>query len=194
LASGPPPSHFVICPFGDDVVLRKLKLADSDQTLNDYLLGNCPSDHANHFARTYVYVDSRQSSPREAVGFITLIACHVTNQHVRPFVNGSGLDEYQFHYPAIKIARLAVCEDFQRMNLGRSLVEFTIALSLEIYEMVGCRIVAVDANKPAIKFYEKAGFVVLESPKNREKDNPFMYLDLHQHINKEQLDAAINST
>jgi predicted N-acetyltransferase YhbS len=72
-------------------------------------------------------------APRPVIGYITLLACHVTNQHVKPFVEeGTDLAGYSFNYPAIKIARLAVDEDHRGNDLGKKLVGLACAISVEI--------------------------------------------------------------
>lgn len=39
---------------------------------------------------------------------------------------------------------------------------------------VGCRFLVTDAKQPAVAFYEKMGFTLLDTDDNRERENPVM--------------------
>ena len=89
------------------------------------------------------------------------------------------IPEYNFSYPSVKIARLAVDTSLQRQGFGGNLVDYSIAvIKRHITPHVGCRFVVVDANRPAIEFYRKHGFTLVDTDANREKDHPLMFLDL----------------
>ncbi|NOS88926.1 MAG: GNAT family N-acetyltransferase [Methylococcaceae bacterium] len=85
---------------------------------------------------------------------------------------------YEF-LPAVKIARLAVDNRYRGSGIGSTLVDYAIALILDkIAENVGCRFVVTDAKSQAVSFYEKQGFVLLDSKGNQSTEHHLMFLDL----------------
>ena len=65
-------------------------------------------------------------------------------------------------YPAIKIGRLAVHEDYSRHGYGSKLLDLIKTLVIS-NRYSGCRFMTVDAYKDVIPFYEKNGFVRINS-------------------------------
>ncbi len=58
-------------------------------------------------------------------------------------------------------------------------MDYVIALIRDrIAENVGCRFVVTDAKGEAVSFYERQGFVLLDSEDNRAAEHPVMFLDL----------------
>lgn len=88
------------------------------------------------------------------------------------------------HYPAIKIARLAVDRRYARIGIGKTLVELGLAIVVEeICPRVGCRFVVVDAKRESVSFYErKCGFTALDTPANLSSERPVMFLDVHKAV------------
>lgn len=83
--------------------------------------------------------------------------------------------------PAIKVARLAVAQDFRRTTrgAGEALMRFAFATAVELSTRVGVRLITVDAYPDAVAFYERLGFVQNRSKEYRERARPSMRLDLH---------------
>lgn len=82
------------------------------------------------------------------------------------------------YFPAVRITRLAVDRRFRDRKMGWQLVDFSIKRIRDIAHVVGCRFVVVDAKLPAVKFYERCGFRMIDTLANREKRAPVMFLDL----------------
>ena len=61
------------------------------------------------------------------------------------------------HYPAVKIARLAVRKGIESKGLGRSIVVF-LQVFFILHNKTGCRFLTVDAYPASVGFYEKVGF------------------------------------
>ena len=60
-------------------------------------------------------------------------------------------------YPAIKIGRLAVHKDFQRMHIGSILLDWIVGFCLELRSDVGIRFISIDAyNKEKTKSLTRA--------------------------------------
>ncbi|WP_421855901.1 GNAT family N-acetyltransferase [Oricola sp.] len=89
-------------------------------------------------------------------------------------------EDYPYkHYPALKIARLAVDSRMRGTGIGTILVDLALGVANErVCPWVGCRFVVVDAKKESVKFYEKYGFTLLDTPDNRNSESPIMFIDL----------------
>ena len=83
-------------------------------------------------------------------------------------------------YPAVKIGRLAVCNEAQGSGLGREILYF-IKEWFYRNPRAGCRFITVDALRSAEAFYEKCQFRPLydASPKD---ETILMYYDLKRGI------------
>jgi GNAT superfamily N-acetyltransferase len=63
-------------------------------------------------------------------------------------------------YPAIKIGRLAVHNNYRKHGIGTFLIKAAMGkISDEIIKEIGCRYVTVDAYEQAVEFYKKLDFV-----------------------------------
>ena len=69
------------------------------------------------------------------------------------------------HFPALKIARLAVHAQYHKFAFGRTLVSFSVRRSQYIAGIAGCRFVIGDAKKPSVGFYEKCDFRLIDTEK-----------------------------
>ncbi|MEI6315500.1 MAG: GNAT family N-acetyltransferase [Syntrophus sp. (in: bacteria)] len=80
--------------------------------------------------------------------------------------------------PAVKIARLGVCSDLQRKDIGTLLINFTKKF-FTTGNRTGCRFLTVDAynREQVIRFYEKNDFNRLLEQLD-DQETVIMYLDL----------------
>ena len=81
-------------------------------------------------------------------------------------------------YPAVKIGRLGVCADMQRVGLGRQILDWLKILFLTS-NRTGCRFITVDAYNDlrTLGFYERNDFRFLTSADAKD-DTRQMYFDL----------------
>jgi GNAT superfamily N-acetyltransferase len=90
-------------------------------------------------------------------------------------------EAYKYAYPAVKIARLAIDLRHQGEGYGADIVSYCIAIIVkDVMPKVGCRFIVVDANKPAIDFYRKVGFTMVDTDANKALETPVMFLDLQR--------------
>jgi len=82
--------------------------------------------------------------------------------------------------PAVKIARLAVCREYQKKyGVGTSIIKWVFGGTLELSDSVGCRYVTADVKRESTGFYEKLDFKHLLSEKEEEKRSYLpVYFDL----------------
>lgn len=113
------------------------------------------------------------------VGYVTLVCGQIEVDGGEPAPDvGDAQFEYK-HYPAVKIARLAVDRRYRGTGLGRRLVDFSLGLARDnIASAVGCRFVVLDAKQQSVVFYEKNGFRLIDTETNRARAEPVMFLDL----------------
>lgn len=118
------------------------------------------------------------------LGYVTLVCGEVVTDESADapaggLVEAEGLIYFYTQYPAIKIARLAVDRRTRKAGIGTELINLSIGIATEfILPNVGCRFIIVDSKKPAIAFYERLGFTMLDTVANRERDEPVMFIDL----------------
>jgi GNAT superfamily N-acetyltransferase len=166
--------------------LNSFSMGDAKFTpLKSFLLNQAVNFHNKSIAKTYVAVRLQNTDegliedPNLSVfGYITLICSEIDIR------NGYDLQDcpYANNYeslPAVKIARLAVDKRYRNKGIGDNLVILAIAIATDnISPVIGCRFITTDAKSEAVKFYEKAGFTLLDTAINRAESAPIMFLDI----------------
>jgi ribosomal protein S18 acetylase RimI-like enzyme len=147
--------------------------------LKTFVRRNAKKYEEQNLARTYVI---HEDGTNKIVAYVTLVCSEVvTNENI---LAADGLNFPYDTYPAVKIARLLVDARYRgapSKGLGRTLVNFAQGLAREeVCPAVGCRFVVVESKQGSIGFYEKCGFTLIDTPENRRRNEPVMYLDLHK--------------
>ena len=169
--------NYIIRPLVQGDKVNKLKLRQEDGALSAFLQRSSGRFHSTNVAKTYVYVDALEAAPQKVFAYITILASEISKD------NGASTDDlpdfnYKF-YPAVKIARLAVDIKLHGKGFGKNLVSYALAIvKRQIMPHVGCRFMTVDANKPAVDFYRKCGFTLIDTSDNLGRDSPVMFVDL----------------
>jgi len=126
---------------------------------------DCGNEFLNEFLKKYAiqnqsrylvgvtYVMCENSA---IVGYITLSAASIKKVSIK---SKKPYDEV----PVLRIGRLAVDKKFQSKGIGKELLKFGIKKALELKENFGCVGIVVDAKPEAISFYEKYGFVKMNT-------------------------------
>ena len=145
----------------DDLPEFELRLLEPGDAFTGFSLGNARFQPLKTFlkrdskkfleqllASTYVLAESNVVR-----ACVTLVCGEVTaEKDIADQVEA----EFRYqHYPAVKIARLAVDSRYRGLGFGRKLVEFAVGCTLGISKIAGCRFVVVDAKRPSVVFYEK---------------------------------------
>jgi ribosomal protein S18 acetylase RimI-like enzyme len=148
--------------------------------LKNFLRRQARPYHNQDFAKTYGAF--RSDEPARVIGYVTLVCGQIeTEEDAGPAIEPE--TEYPYdHFPAVKIARLAVDRRYSGQGLGKSLVDFSLGtIKTQICPWVGCRFVVVDAKQASVGFYEKkCGFTMLDTEENRALASPIMFVDLHK--------------
>ncbi len=164
--------------------LRKLEASDTVQNfktgnssflpLKTFLQKQAKQFQQSSIAQTYVAI----TGDKRVIGFVTLTCSEIDLQNGYDVADCSQANGYEF-LPAVKIARLAVDTRYRGCGIGSILLDYSIALIRDrIVENVGCRFVVTDAKSEAVRFYEKQGFVLLDSEGNQSTEHRLMFLDL----------------
>ncbi len=142
-------------------------------------LKKCAKDfHQGNIAKSYVIVP--ESGNPKVYGYITIMCSEITLTGGHSIDDCPEANKYET-FPAVKIARLAIDSKLQKMGIGKNLTSFAISIAKEsILPNVGCRFLIVDSKKSAVRFYEKVGFTILNTEKNKKNKNPILFLDLHK--------------
>jgi GNAT superfamily N-acetyltransferase len=156
--------------------LTGLSLGDAAFTpLKIFLQKRALEFERQSLARTYA---AFQVEPRKVLGYITRVCGEVVTDAADACLI-AGVDYRYKHYPAVKIARLAVDQSVQGAGLGKYLVDLALGIAKrEVSPSVGCRFVMVDSKKNSVKFYERCGFTMLDTAPNKARPEPVMYVDL----------------
>lgn len=150
-------------------ILSSIEFDCGDDDLNEFLLTDSFTNIDNSLSKIYLclYEDI-------VIGFFSLSADSIK-------INKKLKIEYPL-YPAIKIGRLAIHKDFQRMKLGSIIIDWIVGFCLELRKDIGIRFLSIDAynQENVISFYKNNLFEVLQPNKNKNRRNMPMYKDLCQ--------------
>jgi GNAT superfamily N-acetyltransferase len=156
--------------------LAGLSLGHKDfSPLKNFLRYQAHSFHRRGLGRTYgAFVEGK------IVGYITLVCGQVSSED--QLKSKAEVDDFTYtHFPSVKIARLAVDKRYRGCQLGRRFINLSFGIVREeICPRIGCRFMIVDVKKSAVKFYEKCGFTILDTPDNKRRPEPVMFVDLHR--------------
>ena len=167
-----------------DFYIRKLDVSDTVQNfkvgneaflpLKTFLQKQAKQFQQSSIAQTYVAV----TDDKNIIGYVTLTCSEIDLQNGYELADCSQANNYEF-LPAVKIARLAVDNRYRNCGIGATLIDYAIALIQDnIAANVGCRFIVTDAKNEAVSFYEKQGFVLLDSEGNQVAEHRLMFLDL----------------
>lgn len=158
-----------------------------DDDLNEFLLEKSKNYQCELLANTFVFEDETQ----------TLAYYSIFNDGLRiddiTFESKGALKRllqklfphpkrHLKHYPSIKIGRLAISKEAQKLGLGRKIIDTVINYAIMQNEQCACKFILVDACKNATGFYEKMQFEYF-SNNDLNEDTRQMYLDLTPSIN-----------
>ncbi len=161
--------------------LKKLSLGSSTYTpLKTFLKKAALDFHQNDIAKTYVLAEV-DTNPGKVWGYVTLMNSEVIlNEDQKP-KNISAIEKYEV-FPAVKIARLAIDKSLQGAGFGRGMIDWSVSVTKEkVMPYVGCRFLVVDAKKDSVSFYEKLGFELLDTERNKADDSPLMFFDVYKN-------------
>lgn len=159
--------------------VSRFDIASEHESLRGYLKKNAINFQSKNIARTYVACETGSTKVRSYI-------CILLSEIKKEFANVEDCPEAsRYNYPAIKIARLATDRKYEGKKLAQSLISYVAGLAIEqVMPFAGCRFLILDANRSAIPYYEKQGFVLVNNEENLSNPNPVMFMDLHKIVLK----------
>ena len=170
-----------------DIIIKKLEAAnldqvsrfrmsgESDKPLQHFIRRDAKKSSAALLTQTYV---AKVEGERQVIGYISIMCAEIKLEDAYSIEDKVGADKYEFQ-PAVRIARLAVQDDFRGKKIGKALVETAIGITqTSIAPNAGCRFIILDAKKKSIAFYQRMGFRLLDTTENKSKPTPLMFMDM----------------
>ncbi|MEZ5454493.1 MAG: GNAT family N-acetyltransferase [Thiothrix sp.] len=149
------------------------------QPLKTFLKRDAHAHDKANISKTFVLVEGEEPVNR-IFGYVTLVCSEIANANDTRLDDCEQANRYPT-FPAVKLARLAIHKDLQGYGLGQQMLWWTVAHIMQnVVPHAGCRFLVVDAKKGAVKFYEKAGFTLLDTPDNIHADSSVMFIDLQK--------------
>lgn len=164
----------------EDIDIKPFKCADDD--LNEFLFEDAKQFQSELMTVTYLleYLEENNTA-----AYFSLLADKIIfnpdekgvwNKLNRNIPNS----KRRRSYPAVKIGRLAVNEEYSGQGLGTFILD-NIKYVFSNVRRLGCRFITVDALHTAVPFYESNGFqCITESDKDDE--TRLMFFDLKNFI------------
>ena len=149
-----------------------------DDDLNDFLLNDARYYDEQMLAHTYVFVEKS-----EIVAYYCLLNDKISQTDLdkslwRKLRKNIPHEKHYDSYPAVKIGRFAISQQYAGNHLGTSIIDSIKLKLFENLEYSACRFLTVDAYRGALPFYEKNGFLpLLKNPDETQPTIP-LYFDL----------------
>ena len=171
---------YYFIPLKADYEIKPFKCKDDD--LNGFLFEDARKYLTDLMAVTYLWEDL---SNAKTVAYFSLLNDKITfdpeqrsiwNRLSRRVANPKRRKDY----PAVKIGRLAVSEEYAGQGIGRDIIRL-IKYTFTHGNRTGCRFITVDAYQDAVGFYQQCGFDFLSAKDEKDKTRS-MYYDLKRLI------------
>jgi GNAT superfamily N-acetyltransferase len=169
-------SHPKLIRLDSNTVKRPFRCKDAD--LNDFFENDALKNSEERVSVTYI-----MELENKMIAYFSLLHDKVSLDKIEPkwrnrFNRALPNPKRTNNYPAVKIGRLAVSEDFENQGVGTLILNFVKQMFSETPK-AGCRYLTVDAYAtPAVlAFYEKNGFEYLIGEDNNINTR-LMYYDL----------------
>lgn len=160
--------------------IKPFKCKDSD--LNEFLFDDAKFFQEELMAVTYL-LESMELN--KTVAYYSLLADKIIfnpedktvwNKLNRNIPN----NKRRRSYPAVKIGRLAVNEEFEGEGIGTFILD-SIKYAFVNVKRLGCRFITVDALNNAVDFYKKNGFLFF-TEQDKDEETRLMFFDLKNFI------------
>lgn len=160
------PENLKLSKLTQDFTIPSFDCGDDD--LNDFLINDSKNYSSQLIATTFILHQENKT-----VAFYSLLNDKISftdfdsNRKFKKLIQSLLPNNKRFKsYPAVKIGRLGVHNDFKGTGIGTTILDY-IKRSFAFDNKTGCKFITVDAYRQSLKFYEKNGFEYLtESDKN----------------------------
>lgn len=173
--------------FYRDFGIRKLEkgacvshFSCGDDDLDDFIINDAPLYRVALLAVTYLI---ERNADKKIVGYFSLANDRIA---IKDFPSNTEFNKFRKHrfinekrltnYPAVKLCRFALGNEIKGQHIGSILLDFMKRYFVSDNK-TGCRFITVDAYLTAIPFYQKNGFLYLNSG-DEDKPTRLMFYDL----------------
>ncbi len=159
-----------------DYQIKPFDCGDSD--LNEFIF-NDAKKYLNEFLAVTYLIENEKNTIAFFSLFndkISLIDVDSKSQWRKLFRDNMPQGKRFSSYPAMKIGRLGVSNDYKGQGWGTIILDYLKELFIS-NNRTGCRYITVDAYRESLGFYERNGFAYLTS-KDIDSDTRLMYFDL----------------
>lgn len=141
-------------PVDDFSIFRDFDCSDDD--LNDFIRNDAAPHQSGLIAATYSL--TFLEFPRHPIAFASLLNDSIKLSGQQRKIVENQLRRYP-EYPAVKIGRLGVRDEFQHQGMGTIVINI-IKMLFRRHNRTGCRFITVDAynNPQTISFYTRNDF------------------------------------
>jgi len=136
--------------------------------LNEFIHSEAMQFQKENLGVTYLFLYNGQ-----IVGFTT-IAMSQIEMKLTPLILPFPVT--MKYYPALKIGRLAVDNNYRDRDIGTNLCLWCLHSAKELSERIGCRFIVVLTKGRQVDFYKKCSFKII--PKYEKKKKVFLYLQM----------------
>lgn len=177
---------YIIEPVEDFSIFNGFSCGDHD--LDDFICNDAVHYSRELLAVTYAYRLRENENISDPIAFASIMndAIRITTNRQRRKIPNS--KRWLPQFPAVKIGRLGVRKEFQKMHFGE-----TILAALRDFfvtnNRTGCRYMTVDAYETVVGFYENNHFQILAEEEGRKKregkkkrNTVSMFLDLKRPL------------
>lgn len=161
----------------DSKTRKRIKKHSKD--MDDFLHNEAWIDQEKGLSTTYLFVYEDK-----LIAYLSL--CNDAIQ--LEFQEREGMELSYMTEPAIKVARLAVSNQYQGHGLGRDLLEYAVFISQQVREYSGVVFITLDCYEHRYSYYSNFGFVKnLIQPIELPYDSPIsMRLWIDDYLEKHQ--------
>jgi len=153
----------------------------NDIDLNDFLHNDSKNYLKSMLAVTYLIKIEEEIAAYFCLSYDGLTRTTILTEEEKALWNKVGRkipnSKRRKTYPAVKIGRLAVAQQYSGFGIGRHIINAVRIMYMNKPHHAGCRFVTVDAYRSAFTFYEKNDFKYLTT-KDKDDDTRIMYFDL----------------
>jgi len=125
-----------------------------NEMINKFVKKNLKKRVKKNLSRAYVVLDNNENF----VAFYTLDSFSITKDDFKNIEKPS----LPPLVPVVKLGMLGVDKKYQGKGLGKRVLKSAIVKTLEVSKIIGCVGLYLFAEKDAVEFYEKLGFVKLK--------------------------------
>ncbi len=149
--------------------------------LNEFIQEDALIQQEKNLSVTYLYFLKKNKT--SLVGFITLSADMVNVKNINKNLEKRFREKnIKYHpLPALKICRMGVNSEFQRMGVGEIMFYFSMGLIKDINKKIGCRFLYVDSKHESINFYKRMGFQYYKKKKTDKRPTIPFYIDVLEY-------------